>query len=352
MPGSATRRSLYVNACVGCVRANSMVPCPEGCRVSTRFYLVCRLLHRWQAPSGCVHHSRTRAGPRRGAQVTAKKTDARSIAHLLRAEVAGQESHARHARYVAAQHLISIAGSQAPEAIDGHTVSEAVRSIEAQGFAHSTRYGIMRALRALLKRFEFLGAPHGIHALVGLGRRASPRPVVYPDGAVEALLRCSPPFLQVIILLCHDCALRAVTAVTVGAHHYDAQKQMLGVITKGHRSVHIPVSGRLAALLRSAPRGAGSFATRLRGQPVSYSTAYRALRHALEAAQLPLDYTFHDLRRTMAEKAYSVTHDLRVVQTLLGHDALYSTAYYLQRPFETQHAPLAAAIAEVTDAER
>jgi integrase len=81
---------------------------------------------------------------------------------------------------------------------------------------------------------------------------------------------------------------------------------------------------------------------------VSYDHAYKQLQRGLELAGLPPDYTFHDLRRTMAEKAYAVTHDLRVVQSLLGHDALYSTAYYLQRPLNTNLSRLSEAQEEIT----
>jgi integrase len=49
---------------------------------------------------------------------------------------------------------------------------------------------------------------------------------------------------------------------------------------------------------------------------------------------VPDIYRPHDLRRTVAEQAYKITGDLRVVQTLLGHDSLKSTLTYLQRPSE------------------
>ena len=40
--------------------------------------------------------------------------------------------------------------------------------------------------------------------------------------------------------------------------------------------------------------------------------------------------TPHDLRRTMARAVYRATHDLRDVQSLLGHQSLTSTMWYLQ----------------------
>jgi site-specific recombinase XerD len=52
----------------------------------------------------------------------------------------------------------------------------------------------------------------------------------------------------------------------------------------------------------------------------------------------------------MAEKTYRLTSDLRVVQTLLGHDSLGSTLQYLQRPAHAYMDALAASIETITGA--
>jgi site-specific recombinase XerC len=64
-------------------------------------------------------------------------------------------------------------------------------------------------------------------------------------------------------------------------------------------------------------------------------------------AQLPPGIRPHDLRRTIAQSVYAVTSDLRVAQSLLGHDNLISTFRYLAQPSGTTTSRLAEVLHEV-----
>ncbi len=144
---------------------------------------------------------------------------------------------------------------------------------------------------------------------------------------LDAYLAVSPPHLRLILLLCHDCALRANTAAKVSREHYDGFT--ITIRSKWGRSVQVPVSGRLQAILATAPEGPEPFVELLRDHSFGYSAIYGALRTLGRKHKLP-PLHLHDLRRTMARKVMDTTHDIRVVQQLLGHDHLNSTVLYLQ----------------------
>jgi len=52
----------------------------------------------------------------------------------------------------------------------------------------------------------------------------------------------------------------------------------------------------------------------------------------------------HDLRRTTADLAWEATHDLRIVQQLLGHKSMATTAEYLQHRDQATLRPLIQAL--------
>jgi integrase/recombinase XerC len=114
----------------------------------------------------------------------------------------------------------------------------------------------------------------------------------------------------------------------VSREHYDGFS--VTIRSKWGRSVQVPVSNRLRAILDAAPLGAEPYVQLFHGpHTFKYSAVYGALRALARRHNLP-PLHLHDLRRTMARKVYNATADLRVVQQLLGHDHLNSTLLYLQ----------------------
>lgn len=64
--------------------------------------------------------------------------------------------------------------------------------------------------------------------------------------------------------------------------------------------------------------------------PLSRQMAWEALTDAYKLAQLPGGIGCHGLRKTFAEKMYPlVGYDMKIMQTLLGHKHLSSTANYI-----------------------
>jgi integrase len=150
------------------------------------------------------------------------------------------------------------------------------------------------------------------------------------QSTIDAYLAVAPPHLRAYLLLCHDAALRAQTALNVT--HTEYQGGTITVRTKRGRVVSVPCSPRLAQALDAAPKVQGVGLVSLlagRSEDYGYTAIYLQLRALAEAHELPA-IRLHDLRRTMARKAYSVTSDLRVVQALLGHSTLGATMHYLE----------------------
>ena len=61
------------------------------------------------------------------------------------------------------------------------------------------------------------------------------------------------------------------------------------------------------------------------------SREFAALRRSLGIKRIVL----HDLRRTAAVNIYKLTRDLTIVQSLLGHQSLPSTMWYLDHDLTT-----------------
>lgn len=140
---------------------------------------------------------------------------------------------------------------------------------------------------------------------------------------------------RVMLLLCYDAALRGGTAVQCAPKHI--RNGRVRMHTKFGDSVDVPLSPRLAAHLAIAtfglpPEVAQSVSTPysalLFGRPYrlqQFENDFARLREATGIQTL----TLHDLRRSKARELYATTHDLRAVQSLLGHRSLRSTLHYL-----------------------
>lgn len=120
----------------------------------------------------------------------------------------------------------------------------------------------------------------------------------------------------------------------LGPEHYDRSAGLLTFRTKYHNAQRIPVTARLAAMLDTC-NGPGPFVVQLSGcKTANAGTIYDNLKQQQARLKKRLGITrkltFHDLRRTTARRVYTITKDLREVQSALGHSDLASTAWYLQ----------------------
>lgn len=182
-----------------------------------------------------------------------------------------------------------------------------------------------------MQRLEASGAPTGLDSLVPrVNAPASRQRIFTPDDLAALLDAPQPAWLRCLILLCHDCAFRARTALSVSSTEYDIARRLIHTRTKQGRAVAIPVSARLAELLAIAPADGTPFVAGLAGvASISYAAARGHFVALCADAGLAPGYKLHDLRRTIARTMWRANRNLQQVQSLLGHASLSTTLYYL-----------------------
>jgi integrase len=135
------------------------------------------------------------------------------------------------------------------------------------------------------------------------------------------------------VLLCSDLALRNATASSICPENYNAEQGCITFRTKFGTWQTLPVTQELKTIFNSCRTN----------QPTN--TPYIVLLHPLgricktwpgqnftlmaRRAGITRKLTPHDLRRTTAKNIFDQTHDVRIVQAVLGHKQLATTLYYL-----------------------
>jgi integrase len=164
--------------------------------------------------------------------------------------------------------------------------------------------------------------------------RGRPRVTIATPAEVQKLLTLATPAMRCAILLATHAALRVSDALRISPAHYIAESQTLTITQKKTgQQVSIPVSEQLAAMLQAAPEADSPlipFVERFHNRKVNYDGLNKAWNALKRKAQVNPELTFHDLRRTLAVSLYEVSKDLRVVEQMLGHQSLHSTAQYLE----------------------
>jgi integrase len=219
-------------------------------------------------------------------------------------------------------------------------VAEVDEAIHRGRFTYSTKNVKAQALRRILTA---LWIEQGAPKLDGMVRRypnVRPRNVTATRAEIDAILARARPHLRLWLLLCSDLAMRSGTAATMAPEHYNPHRGELRFVTKHNAHQTLPVTAEVRAILASCnPDDPRPFVLQLwakrkpqPGPPVTIACIHalrRQYRALLRSAGIARRVTPHDLRRTAAVAMLNATHDLRDVQTLLGHRNLHSTLWYL-----------------------
>jgi integrase/recombinase XerC len=153
--------------------------------------------------------------------------------------------------------------------------------------------------------------------------------------------------MRLLILLCHDAGLRSTAAATANWSNVDWDKGVIVSRGKKNQVTVVPISSRLASMLGNVPVGDGTLISLLEGHDIGWRVLQERWKRLRTQCKVP-HLRLHDLRRTIAEKVFESTGDLRAVQQLLGHANLGSTFHYLQRG-GTSLDVLRSAIGQVTN---
>jgi integrase len=134
------------------------------------------------------------------------------------------------------------------------------------------------------------------------------------------------------LLMCSDLAMRSGTAAKIAPRHYDAARRTLTFSTKKGREMCLPVTDELNEILEPLANLDGDVPFVCHLHPwghIGSNNLRTSMWRLRKRLGLSRRFTPHDLRRTTAARVYDQTHDLRVVQAVLGHRHLSSTFHYL-----------------------
>jgi len=161
-------------------------------------------------------------------------------------------------------------------------------------------------------------------------------------GAVRSLMH------RIILTVAYDTGLRISEALRLQVQDIDSKRMVIHIRgAKQAKDRLVLLSPELLAVLRcywakSGPRGPYLFPSRS-GRPVHIDVIRRVLRATLRELNLNKRVTLHSFRHGFATHLLEDGTDIRVIQALLGHSTLETTAHYTRvstRNFRKVTSPL------------
>jgi integrase/recombinase XerD len=196
--------------------------------------------------------------------------------------------------------------------------------------------GVRFLLRVTLRRLDLAAEVYHI-------KEPQKIPLVMSQVEVKRLLAMAKnPKVRVLLALCYGCGLRAGEAVRLKVGDIDKAQGIIRIVqAKGRKDRHVMLSPEMLELLRqwwkvrlsfhdqSVPiEDRWLFPGRKRNQPMTTRQLIRLFHEAAEAANIKKPVTLHTLRHSFATHLLERGTDIRVIQALLGHDKLETTARY------------------------
>ena len=152
---------------------------------------------------------------------------------------------------------------------------------------------------------------------------------------VRALIRAiEHPRYQTMAMVIYGGGLRLSEALALEVTDIDRSRGVLRIRHgKGDKAREVKLSPKLYDWLRKywareQPPKPYLFASRLTGRPPAKETVREAIAQAAEQAGIRKPVTPHVLRHSFATHLLEAGTDVRVVQALLGHSSIYTTARY------------------------
>lgn len=166
--------------------------------------------------------------------------------------------------------------------------------------------------------------------------------VMSQDEARRLLAVASSLKARVLLSLSYGCGLRASEVVRLKVQHIDRAQNIIRVEqSKGRKDRNVMLSPKTLDLLRQwwkarptrwdtgvPPEERLLFPGRKPGKPMTTRQLSRLFHETAEAAGIKKSVTLHALRHSFATHLLEDDTDIRVIQALLGHDKLDTTARY------------------------
>ena len=163
-----------------------------------------------------------------------------------------------------------------------------------------------------------------------------------PDETRRLLAVASNLKVRTLLSLGYGCGLRASEVVRLKVKHIDSAQKIIRVEqSKGRKDRNVMLSPETLGLLRQwwkarpSRYDAGTpvaerwlFPGNRRGNPMTTRQLSRLFHAAADAAGIKKAVTLHALRHSFATHLLERGTDIRIIQALLGHDKLETTARY------------------------
>lgn len=172
-------------------------------------------------------------------------------------------------------------------------------------------------------------------------RKEDRLPEVLSPEEVALLLHCAPSLKHKAALsIAYGCGLRVSEIVHLKVGDIDSERMLIRVEQgKGRKDRYVMLSPDLLELLRAWWRSARPkgwlFPGRDPGQPITTRQLDRACKAAAATAALGKRVSMHTLRHSFATHLLERRTDIRVIQVLLGHKKLDTTARYTRVALKT-----------------
>ena len=159
-------------------------------------------------------------------------------------------------------------------------------------------------------------------------------PVVLSPEEVRRLLDAAPSFkCRLLLSLAYGCGLRASEVVSLKVCDIDSAQMVIRIEqAKGRKDRYVMLSPELLDMLRQwwkAARPQGwLFPGRPAVNPLTTRQLNRLFHLAAKAAETKKGATLHSLRHSFATHLLESKLDIRMIQALLGHKRLDTTAHY------------------------
>jgi integrase/recombinase XerD len=168
-------------------------------------------------------------------------------------------------------------------------------------------------------------------------------PVLSPDEVKRVLTMATSLKAHAMLTLSYGCGLRAGEVVRLQVGDIDSEQMIIRVVqSKGRKDRHVMLPPEILALLREwwkarstkcdagiAPEQRWLFPGRGDHQPVTTRQFGRLFKQAAKAAGLRKTLSLHSLRHSFATHLLEDGKNIRVIQALLGHVKLETTARYV-----------------------
>jgi len=166
--------------------------------------------------------------------------------------------------------------------------------------------------------------------------------VMSPDETRRVLAVATSLKARVALSLCYGCGLRAGEVVRLKVKHIDSAQKIIRIEqSKGRKDRNVMLSPEMIDLLRQwwkARRGFDAHTTPLQerwlfpgrkpGMPMTTRQLNRLFHEAADGAGIQKGVSLHTLRHSFATHLLERGADIRIIQALLGHDKLDTTARY------------------------